>query len=668
MKEYFIYVDDQATGPFPQDEIEAKLKSGELSQDVLVAEDGAEEWKPAKDVFTVRKGVRLSRKTDAEVDQMRQAREEKLDPDVRKKLMLYGLADAISVDKFSNDQALAAIQIYEKNVARQKYIRIGAGVGAFVVSFGIVFSILQCVKLSGVYRGLFAPVMELFTTAPSEESVKAKQEVDRDIAELERLREEANNAEFKPISGKDPRPTFLQRVEIDGDKKQILSGKIDVSGFVNLVVPTGAKVESVEMFYAPKADKARKTLQEEMELLKLMKTPLWTDEDLRAKIQEELIPLLPDANGAKVQAGKVKESLESVRIDTIQDEPQRLVDFIKREVRVQDNHKRLYLDIEMERLETRQPVMDPVAKIIDAKAEEFRYKEADATFKKLQLLVNSSQNKIEELPKDSPNKTLIINWGLRQMPTFLDRLQTFIISNKLNYSLEARNEAWKGLKEKYAAQLDKDFGIAEDTQFYPLNEDGTFETFRGNSKGTAVRIKVGDESIMLPVPFEVDGAPVVTMETDTKRITPEDVLMQERYKITSKTQVGGDPYFIKGKILARPIEIIRYSPVFDYIEVDKVEPGSKKTKPMILLVEDQDEFAKMEVDQEIPMERLLKMQLFGRKMDTAPASRTRLQKLPAAKAEKLAAKKKAEEEAKAAAEKGEIAPEAKPAEAPEEED
>ena len=48
MKEYSIFVDGQIAGPFPQAELEAKIKSGELPADVMVAAPGDTEWKPAR--------------------------------------------------------------------------------------------------------------------------------------------------------------------------------------------------------------------------------------------------------------------------------------------------------------------------------------------------------------------------------------------------------------------------------------------------------------------------------------------------------------------------------------------------------------------------------------------------------------------------------------------
>ena len=191
MKEYSLFVDDAVVGPLPQQEIEAKIKSGELPADVLVAAPGDAEWRPAKDVFNIRMGVRLSRKTEAEEQRLREARQEKLDPEVRKKLMLYDLADAISVDKFSSEEATAAIAQYESALARKKYMKIGLGIGAFILVFGGIYFTLDAVKLSGINRGLLAPITEMMV-APNEDYPQLVRSTAKDIEDLAKFREEVD--------------------------------------------------------------------------------------------------------------------------------------------------------------------------------------------------------------------------------------------------------------------------------------------------------------------------------------------------------------------------------------------------------------------------------------------------------------------------------------------
>ncbi len=627
MKEYFLYVDEKTIGPLPQDEIEAKIKSGEFDQDVLIAAEGDEEWKPAKEVLGVRRGVRLSRKTAAEEQEMRAARQEKLDPDIRKKLMRYNLADAISVDKFSPEQAQKAVEIYEKNVAKQKYMKIGVGVLSFLVAFGIVFSILQNVKLSGVYRGLLAPITELMK-APNPDYPAQARSITREIADLEQVRADAKNAEFKQITGKDPRQTFLQRVEIPNEERQILSATVDVSGFIKLAVPEGKEIGDVEIFFAPKVSSgSRKALQEEIDMLQLLKTPLWSDAVLSQKAMEELSAALPQPDGVSKYTRALLDRLSNLHAASVKDEPAHWVELLSSQIRFQDSSGRLYLPAELERLKTREPSRE------------------------LLNTINSPTTKkmIEDLPKDNSMKTAFMNWALRMMPEFLDKFQKFIDDNKIYYSQEARDAAWNELKAKNAATIEKEFAVTPETEFFGLDPKGHFSIFRNNSKGLAVRFKVGNETVMLPAPFEVQGetgsVPVVTVEDiEIKRVTNEDILPTERYKIVEKTSVGGEPYYLKGKLLSRTIDVIRYSPVINYIEVDKVTPSVSKRnlKPVILLVEDPAEFEAMQVGQEIPIDKLLTMQMVTGKKDTTPMSPTKLQKLPKDKAEALAAKKAAE--------------------------
>ncbi len=650
MKEYFLYVDEKTLGPLSQEEIEAKIKSGEFEPDVLIAGEGDDDWKPAKDVLKIRTGVRLSRKSKEEEEKLRAAREAKLDPDVRKKLMLYGLADAISVDKFTPEQAQQAITTYEKNLAKQKYTKIGAGVGAFVVVFGALFGVLSKVKLSNsrehVDRNLLAPIAELLKS-PNEEFRKQKIAINAEIATLQELREQTDALEFKLPSGKDSRQVFLSNVEIPAGEQKILTGSVQITGFDEVAVPEDVEVEDVKIFFATKVGSdVNKILQKEIELLKLLKSPLWSDAELSQKALEELAPLLPQPDGAKSQAGRLLERLGKVQVGKIQEEVDEWTRLLESEVRRQDSRGELHLPVEMERLKTRRAKMS----------------------KELHNQLNSSKTKDEiekRYARGTAAKNAVITWALRQMPEFLDKFENFVEEHKFSYSQEARLAAWNEFKTQNTGTLKKAFE-PEKGEFFTLDENGKFKLFRRDARGLAVQMKVGDEIIELPAPFnfqsEKDSVPVITVsDIDVKNVKPEDVLMDEKYRIVEKISVGGKPYFRKGKLLGHTVSIYRYSPVLNYISVVKLDPNSKKTKPIILQVEDENEFASYEVDGEVPIENLLKMPHFTKPAEaSAPSGITLVQPK---EAEALAAKNAA----KNAAEKAETPAEEEKSEAPEEE-
>ena len=614
MKEYSLFVDDAVVGPLPQQEIEAKIKSGELPADVLVAAPGDAEWRPAKDVFNIRMGVRLSRKTEAEEQRLREARQEKLDPEVRKKLMLYDLADAISVDKFSSEEATAAIAQYESALARKKYMKIGLGIGAFILVFGGIYFTLDAVKLSGINRGLLAPITEMMV-APNEEYPQLVRSTAKDIEDLAKFREEVEALEFKmPNGGKDPRRDFIKRVYIPKEQSKFISGKIDASPLLSRILPEGVTPTAIDIFFSQRvSNDVKKIVQEEIDLLALLKNPLWTDEELAQKLTEELGPELPCPDGVKRLSENYLRQLSKITAAEIAEQPARWAKLLEQEIYRQDSQGRFYRPEEKERLLTRAPSKELLAKLGSAKL----------------------KKEIENMPKDSPSKLAVVRWCVSDMPAFLDKFQKFVDDNRINYSQAYRDELWKSFTDKNKAAILEEFEVPA-MSGTTIAEDGSFRIARDNERGMCLRIQVGDVALFIPEDLrfksEEGGRDVKAFSAgkiERENVKPEDRLLDEKYTVAKKISVGGKTYYATGKIQRKPVKVFRKSPVLNYIEVERVgeaDPRSKDTKNICLLVPDESEFNGMAVGASVPMEQLLGYQLFNQPRETQAPSKLTLQR------------------------------------------
>lgn len=614
MKEYSLFIDNAVAGPLPQQEIEAKIKSGELPADVLIAAPGDTEWKPAKDVFNIRMGVRLSRKTEAEEQRLREARQEKLDPEVRKKLMLYDLADAISVDKFSPKEAATAIADYERALAHKKYMKIGIGVGAFFLVFGGIFFTLDSVKLSGINRGLLAPITEMMV-APNEEYPKTIRSTAKDIEDLEKFREEINALEFKmPNGGKDSRRDFLKQVYIPKEQSTFISGKVDATPLLSAILPEGMKPDSIDIFFVPRvSNDVKKILQEEVELLEQLKNPLWTDEELAAKAVEELAPALPSPDGVKMLSGRLNDWLSKLKAEDIAEQPARWARLLEQEIYRQDSQGRFYRPEEKERLLTRNPSKELISKLNSSKL----------------------KKEIENMPKDSPSKLAVVRWCVHEMPPFLDKFQEFVDKNRINYSQAYRDELWKNFTDKNNATLLGEFEVPA-MNAYPLEEDGSFRIARDNDRGMCLRVLVKNVTLFIPDDLKLkpaDGGRDVKAfsagKVERERVKPEDRLLDEKYNVAKKITVGGKTYYAMGKIQRKPVKITRKSPTLNYIEVERVgeaDPRAKTPKNICLLVPDEAEFNGMAVGASVPMEKLLTYQIFAQPREMQAPSKLTLQR------------------------------------------
>lgn len=619
MKEYSLFIDDSIVGPLSQREIEEKIKNGELPADVPVAAPGDTEWTPAKDVFNIRSGVRLSRKTEAEEQRLRDARQEKLDPDVRKKLMLYDLADAISVDKFSPEEAKRAIADYERALAHKKYVKIGVGVGVFFLVFGGLFCALDKVTLSGVNRGLLAPVTEMMV-APNEEYSNAIKSTAREIEALDKLREEINALEFKmPNGGKESRRDFIRRVYIPKEESEFISGKLNMGPLFAKILPEGKTPGTVDIFFLPRiSSDVRKIVKEEIDLLALLKKPLWTDEELSAKASEVLIPELPEPDCVKRFSGRLKAWLAKLKAEDIAEQPAYWAKLLEQEVNRQDSQGRFYCPEEKERLLTRTPSKELISKL------------GSSELKK----------KIENFPKDSPSKLATVRWCVQDMPLFLDKFQKFVDDNRINYSQAYRDALWKAFTDKNGSAINEQFSAASMDSF-SLGEDGSFRIARGNERGMCLRVQVGDVVLFVPEDLRItpedggreeDAFSVVGGKVNRERVKPEDRLLDEQYNVVKKISVGGKTYYATGKIQRNPVKILRKSPVLNYIEVERVgqaDPRSKDTKNLCLYVPDEKEFNGMSVGMPVPMEQLLTYRIFSQPREAqAPSKLTLLREEP----------------------------------------
>lgn len=600
MKEYSLFIDDAVAGPFPQAEIEAKIKSGELPADVLIAAPGDTEWKPAKDVLNIRMGVRLSRKSAEEEKRLREAREEKLDPDVRKKLMLYDLADAISVDKFSPEQAAAAIALYESNQAKAKYTKIGVGVGAFALTFCAIFFTLDNVKLSGINRSLLAPITEMMV-APRDDLPKQVSSTARGVEDFEKFHGEINALEFKmPQGGRSPERDFVRAVYIPKEASSFITGKIDASPLLAAVLPAGQKVNSTEIFFVARvSSEAKKALEEEIKLRSLLKTPLWTDAELAENAMQALGDAIPTRDSAQVNHNveELRKRLGQLRANTIEAEPGNWAAMLEGEVNRQDSQGRFYNPVELKRVRTRQPDKEMLSQLGSSKL----------------------KKEIENLPKDSPSKLNIVRWCVQDMPPFLDKFQKFVDDNRLSYSQAARDALWKEFLEKNQKTIVDEFEVAS-MQSFPVAEDGSFRIARDRDSGMCLAIRVGDSVLYVPSDLKVaqEGAKSQVKAFSVKdanriRVKQEDMLMDEKYNVVKKIAVGGKTYFANGKINGRQIPITRKSPVLYYIEVERQglkDPKAKNQKNICLRVPDEEAFNGMSVGMPIPMEQLLKYEMF----------------------------------------------------------
>ena len=133
------------------------------------------------------------------------------------------------------------------------------------------------------------------------------------------------------------------------------------------------------------------------------------------------------------------------------------------------------------------------------------------------------------------------------------------------------------------------------------------------------------EVFYVPAEDGAEASPIAVrdLKTNRKVLTPEDVLMDERYVVSAKTKAGGVPVCASGKLLGREIFVVRTTPEWFYVTVEKVrDPESASSRrTSVLLGVPADFFAAVNVGDEVPMEKLLTFSRFSRPAESPSGGR-----------------------------------------------
>lgn len=622
MKELVLLINEQVEGPFPIEEIKARAASGELKEDTLCAEPGAEDWSKLSELVPdafpgAKRPVRIAKKTHAEEEQMKSAAADKLDPEVRKKLMIYNLADAISVDKFSPAQADAAIRVYEEAQKKGKKLKIAAGVAGFIVSCTLASLLFNCVNVGTGPGGKGQKIFEkFFYTEPDDSSAKTLRTIMTEISRLNDFRKEVADVKFTAPRGQgSPQQIFLSYVEIKNPDASTVTGTIDFSAVEASLPPALFATGKPQVIQLKRVDVVETLSAKQRALLKLMTTPLWTDKELRDAVVADLASDYP-------MDSTIKESTEIWNL------------------------------VRNLRIEQREAQLQWIAKRV---AEIAKNKEIEARVQSRMQKKSKTAGKGAKTP-GVPDKAkaraeasaAAVQWAQSKMPKFLEKLTDYLAEKEVCYSAEARNIVW-------AAFLEEDLPVMQ--EYVENNKileaellDGKSFSYPGrNMRNLIVVMHYDGPGDIYYVPKKDDGndAPSDTvaindLKVNRRTVTAEELLPSERYRVATKQKTGGTPCFAVGKLRGDEIYAVRTSPEWYYIEVEKVpdpESESASKNRGVWLGVPVDFFNSVNEGDEIPMEKLLTFERYSRPLESHVTGR--LSPIPADKMETV---KQAQEE------------------------
>lgn len=607
-----LRINNQPAGPFSESEIQTRLQSGFVDDADLCAEVGTENWVPIAEAIPARKTVRLARKNAQEEAAVRAEKSEKIDPDLRKKLLLYNLADAISVDKFTPAQAEAAVKFYEDAHQKDKKVKIIAATTLGVLVFAGVFALCSFIKLDGApNRHLLAPLVELMleTNPAYEKNAKATAQ---SAKEFIAFREEIENLEFRLPAGNDPRSNFVNAVKIPEGKRTFITGTLDTAALRREITPPAGTAWKESVFRVERINSdVRAMLREEIALIKMLNSPLWSDEVLQEKTTAALAAALPSRKETAVLASERRNRLKSVRVETIEAEPKKWAEFLERKVISLDRKEQYHSPENFQNLRTRQ--------VPDANGRNRPRSISAGATESVHIKNNNSAVKKSTRASATPRTSTVVKntveWCLIDMPDFLDKFQHFIDTNKLNFSAPAREKAWADFQAQKAQKISEAFEKSA-ANAVPLDATGAFKFYAPRADNLCAKIESGKFVFFVPQDLTPENSETnfITFK-DTKRVEvkAEDLLMSEQYRVARKFTLGNDPAVAEGRIMKKRVPVVRYSPTIRYIEVVRADEfNENRPSKFTLIVPDEAFFNELSEGATIPMEKLLTLKSVSR--------------------------------------------------------
>ena len=110
MRHFALFIDNEVRGPLSEYQVQDLISAGTATAETLCAPAGSTEWEPLSNHFTFGSTLKLNRAPAVErTAEEAEAQANRLDPDTRRLLLMYGLADAATVDQLSPAQAETAL-------------------------------------------------------------------------------------------------------------------------------------------------------------------------------------------------------------------------------------------------------------------------------------------------------------------------------------------------------------------------------------------------------------------------------------------------------------------------------------------------------------------------------------------------------------------------------
>lgn len=553
MRQFALFINNQVKGPLSEYEVQDLIQSGEVNADTLCAPLGSEDWQPLSTQFTFGSGLKLSRRAN-EVRDNAEPAAPRLDPDLRRQLLLYGLSDAANVDQVTPAQAQVLIAQIEGSL-RQK-------ISAHRIAAGVCLVL----GLAGGYVAFKTPAAQstlgtVADTAAIDDpaSLKRWERLRNEVKRFERTSTLAMAAPFtEPKSNLQSAPLLLKRLVVRENLAFNLSAKVQLSAD-NLVKP-------LEKFTLPLGEQLAVMYFEAgvpEEQLRRART-------LAATLTLILSDITPTGDFAQTIAAtmvtypEASDLPESARLRADLGEP-----------------KITEVGLTLEKLKAR---AREIEKLGEAKTS----------------------------TAGQPNPEKYAKWA-RELWLFADRLTQLRDQLRIQINPEARGAVWSDFNRGEGAELIA-WALAHANRTLEIPSEGTvlIEEIAQLKPDEAaqrllVRLRIQEDVVLLPW-----DSPFLTIsEQATTRIPNATFLQREIYRVVGKIETGARRHSLRGEVGGRTLILARESPKWYYLSVGR----ERDTEPLLFKVS-AERFATAQIGQQIPVIELAELPVFPKALES----------------------------------------------------
>ena len=554
MRHFALFIDNEVRGPLSEYEIQDLIAAGTAAAETLCAPAGSTEWEPLANHFTFGSSLKLTRtpaveKTDEEIA----AQANRLDPDVRRELLMYGLADAATVDQISPAQAETALTAHITRIKAQLNVHRFAGLGAFLVALAL-----------GAYLGLGdTPVSGLLGKAAGtwvKEDPKVAEQAKRLETEqrnFEKLRKEAAAAVFaKPAGGSPARAMLLARLRVNEASLFSVKGEVDTTPLAALVGKWNVKLDpAIRLFILPEPmpPKALHQVEDQSHVLDAILSPLMDDAGFET-LRQETVRGFPD-QPALPESARLKSEVETMKL------------------------AELKMMIERVEFRARASETDAGANVVGTRAQ------------------------LSGSYRDWAPKLRAFAGQLRELQ---NRLQ-------INVNPAARGKLWSEFNAGPGAELAA-WVLGANAKEVKVDEKGAFavaETGKLEPATAATRVLVTAQINNDTVYLAWGSKFLACRDLVSTEIPKEQFLAREEYKVVAKTVTGGRRCVAKARVGGRDLAAERTSPQWHFLTVAR-----EKDSDSLVLAVDAATYDKFAVAQVVPCEVLADLQVYSRPVES----------------------------------------------------